>query len=134
MSFTRTNRMVQFKEDVKKAKRTKYPYAVHVSDRAFIRWHFGNDLMKLTRSNPHGIYWPDGVYELYDQEVDETYLYFDQTKVRYDFLRFAVNSYNEIEDCASTEKVPLETNGELYRVTRAIDGALTLIRCGEYDE
>ena len=134
MSFRRTNRMVQFKEDVKKAKKTKYPYAVHASERAFIRWHFGNDLMKLTMTDPHGIYWPDGVYSLFDSEVNETYLYFDQVEARYDYIRFAVNNYNEITDCASTEKIPLETKDRLFRVTRGIDGALTLVQCGDDDE
>ena len=134
MSFRRGSRMREFHDKVRKAKKTKYPYAVHASDRAFIRWHYGNDLMKLTMTDAHGIYWPDGVYALFDSEVNETYLYFDQREARYDFIRFAVNNYNEITDCASTEKVPLETKDRLFRVTRGIDGALTLVQCGDDDE
>ena len=127
----RVDKMVEFHKKLKQTKRAKYRYVVHCSERAFIRWHYGNDLMKLTRANPNGLYWPDGVYELYDPEVDETYLYFDQTTVRYDHIRFAVNEYSGIEECGSIEKVPLDARDQLYRVTRGIDGALTLVRCEE---
>ena len=132
--MSRINKMIEFHEKIKKAKKTKYPYPVHASERAFIRWHYGGDLMKLTKTDAYGIYWPDGIYALFDSEVNETYLYFDQREARYDYIRFAVNSYNEITDCASIEKVPLETKDQLFRVTRGIDGALTLIQCGEEDE
>ena len=134
-SWESTNKIVAWQENVKKARKKNEPYRVHTSERGFIRWHFGGDLLALRTDLSGDFTLEDGIYEIYDTEEDNFYLYFNPHEVQWKDLRFAVDGYGNIRDIIN---ISISDRGadymQEYKLGRGIDCALTLILCEEYED
>ena len=128
MKNKQKNEILEFKKELKRAKAVRFRLVLAPAERAFVRWHFGGDLLKLPEYNSiHG--WPYGVYEIYDVKTETDYLYFDQEEVRYSDIRFELGKYNMIEGCVNIKaNEPDRENCKIYEVIRGINGALMFNR------
>ena len=123
-----TNQILEFKKELKRTKEIKSRLVLAPAEQAFVRWHFGGDLLKLPEYNSI-LAWPNGVYEVYDVRTGIDYLYFDQEEVRYRDIRFKLGRYNMIEDCFNIkESEPDRENYKIYEIIRGINGALTFVK------
>ena len=134
-SWEATNKIVSWQESVKKSKRKGDHYHIHESNRGFIRWHFGGDLLRL-RSDLGGEFTlPVGVYELHDPTEGSYYLYFNPHEVQWKDLRFGIDGYNNIRQIVNIKESDAGYDYlDDYKLTRGIDCALTLIQCEEYED
>ena len=128
------NEILGFQLKLKELRKKGKIYRVQESERGFIRWHFGGDLLRLQFSLEDDFDLPNGVYEIYDMEEDTFYLYFNPHEVQWKDLRFGVDGNGKIREIINLKEGNTGYDYlDDYKLLPGIDLALTLVLWEEDD-
>ena len=122
------NKILGFRLKLKELKEKDELYRVQESERGFIRWHFGGDLLRLQTPLESNCTLPDGVYEIYDIQEDTFYLYFNPSEIQWKDLRFGVDGNGKIREIINLKEGNTGYDYlDDYKLLSGIDLALTLV-------
>ena len=119
----------ELRQKLKTAKEEGRTYEVDTVHRKIFRWYLGDCLLRLDKDIHMDIDLPDGVYELYDVEYDQLYLYFNPEEVRWRTIRVLLDKKREISNIINIELTTLDQTDydKVYRIFRGMDDRLTLV-------